>query len=69
VREEKIVCDACGADITWTGNSIDWRLALKNERIPHPGGVATDMMIYPILRKGDAHVCGIKCLKAFVATL
>lgn len=68
MKTVKITCDVCGTDLTWTGNSIDWRLTLTNERIQHPGGVATDMMIYPVL-KADAHVCGVKCLKEFAARL
>lgn len=57
-----VTCDGCGADLTWTGNSIDWRLALLNETIPHRGSACTDMMIYPAIER-DTHFCRLPCLQ------
>lgn len=48
--------------MTTTGNSVDYRLLLASERKPHDGsGVATDMMIYPAIRRSH-HFCGLTCL-------
>lgn len=55
-----IICDACERDITTSGNSIDWRLALINESIPSRGGFVSDMMIYPAIEK-NAYFCGLPC--------
>jgi hypothetical protein len=57
-----VLCDGCGSDLTRTGNSVDYRLALTNEAIPSAGGFVTDMMIYPSLRDGDKYFCGLGCL-------
>ena len=64
MKEVKITCDHCGADLTFTGNSIDWRLALTNEQIPSHGGIVTDMYIQPALEK-NMHFCRLHCLKQY----
>jgi hypothetical protein len=56
----KIICDTCGKNITASGNSVDWRLAVKNESVPSMGGFVTDMMIYPITNH-DTHYCSWRC--------
>jgi len=63
----KITCDNCERDITYTGNSIDWRIALINERVPISPDLTcvADMMIYPPL-KHDCHFCGKECLKSWI---
>lgn len=61
MKQVDITCDACGHDLTATGNSIDWRLSLTAERKPSRGGFVTDMMIYPAI-KHDMHFCGLPCL-------
>lgn len=60
-----ITCDGCGEDITYTGNSVDWRLALVNEPIPLRGSIATDMMIFPRIEH-DVHFCGLPCLQEWL---
>ena len=62
-----ITCDGCGADLTTTGNSEDWRLALLNQFIPSRGGIVTDMAISPIL-KSDAYFCSVKCFLGWVCS-
>lgn len=66
MKEIKIICDSCDRDITYTGNSIDYRLALKNERIQSKEGAVTDMMVYPIL-DDDLYFCGKGCLKKYIS--
>ena len=61
MKNVEIKCDTCGHDLTSTGNSIDWRLALTAERKPSRGGFVTDMMIYPAI-KHDMHFCALPCL-------
>ncbi len=67
-REIKVICDNCERDITYTGNSIDYRLNLKDERKPvYPGSnMVTDMMIYPSLKDGEKNFCGLGCLKVWI---
>jgi hypothetical protein len=33
----EITCETCGKDITYTGNSIDWRLEIHNVRMRKDG--------------------------------
>lgn len=61
----KIDCDTCKRDITYTGNSIDWRLAIHNEQVPSRGGSVTDMMIYPIF-DSDYYFCSDRCFRDWV---
>ena len=56
-----VTCDGCTRDISTTGNSVDWRLALLNQMVPSRGGFVTDMMIYPILVEGDMYFCSLWC--------
>ena len=64
-KTTKILCDTCGADITSTGNSVDWRIALINQHIPSRGGMVTDMWITPQL-KDDVYFCNAGCLRAWI---
>lgn len=61
----RIVCDNCNSDLTDTGNSIDWRLALINERKECRDVAVTNMMIYPSIDR-DAYFCGLGCLRAWL---
>lgn len=61
MEHHKVTCDHCGADLTSTGNSVDYRLVLDSERIPLRGSTCTDMMIYPPIDRA-AHFCGTACL-------
>ena len=62
---EQISCDNCKVDLTTTTNSINYRLALVNQRIPCKEGSLTDMMVYPPIQQ-DAHFCGLGCLKTWL---
>lgn len=66
-----ISCDQCGTDLTHTGNSVDYRIVLANERkATKPGlGCVTDMMLYPPIDGGTKHFCGVVCLGAWVSAL
>ena len=59
----KIECDGCGHDLTYTGNSVDYRLVLANESKPtYPDiNCVTDMMIYPSVER-TMYFCRIVCL-------
>jgi hypothetical protein len=61
VKDNTITCDGCGADLTTSGNSIDFRLELKTARIPSGGGAVTDMLVEPELTQ-DYHFCRLSCL-------
>lgn len=64
----EVHCDKCGEDITYTGNSVDYRIVLGSES-PTPwymkegksGGAMTDMMIYDPFPK-TMHFCNETCL-------
>lgn len=72
--QTKITCDGCGRDRTWTGNSVDYRLALVVQRIPagppdRNGSVSVfDMMIHPPIDQ-DAYFCGLDCLDKWRSTV
>lgn len=57
-----VECDGCGADLTYTGNCEDYRLALLNQNIPSRGGFVTMLGKYPSIKDGDKYFCGLKCL-------
>lgn len=62
MREEKVTCDGCGADLTVRTNSMDYRLVLDSENKPGYGaGFYTDMYIYPSVERAH-HFCGLGCL-------
>lgn len=65
MKEERITCDGCGTDLTITGNSIAWRLALTPQKIPCHSGAVTDMWIEPDLDRAH-HFCGLRCLFLWV---
>lgn len=64
-----ITCDGCGIDLTYTGNSVDYRLRLTSETKghPHDGGAVTDMMIYPAIER-DQIFCDLRCLRRWVTS-
>lgn len=59
----EIKCDECEADLTYTGNCVDYRLVLAPENIAiRPGvGAVTAMGIYPDLKRPH-HFCRLACL-------
>ena len=61
MEHRNVTCDNCGTDLTSTGNSVDYRLLLDNERLPIHGMSCTDMLIYPPIEQA-AHFCGTVCL-------
>lgn len=62
MREEKVVCDACGKDLTVRTNCVDYRLVLGSESKPGYGtGFYTSMGIYPPVDR-TYHFCALKCL-------
>ena len=64
-RKLEITCDVCGKDITASSNSVDWRIAIKNESIPSRGGVVTDVYIGPIFDR-DLYFCSLRCIDAWM---
>jgi len=62
----KITCDNCNKDLTYTGNCVDYRLKLMDENIPTQSTCVTTRMLYPSLKNGSKHFCGMGCLKVWV---
>lgn len=56
-----ITCDGCGKDLTYSGNSVDYRLVLGNENKPSRGGLVTAMMKYPPVTHTH-YFCDLRCL-------
>ena len=69
MNKQKITCDNCQHDLTRTTNCIAYRLRLSDESIAPLGGMVTAMMVYPTLKDGDCHFCGIGCLKMWVSKI
>lgn len=61
-------CDSCGANLTTTGNCVDYLIILRSERIPSNDGSVTVMNIEPQIQH-QLHFCGIACLKKHVEKL
>lgn len=61
MKTVEIKCDGCGADLTSTGNCVDYRLSLENENIPTRGGFVTSMGAYPAIDR-NCHFCDLRCL-------
>lgn len=63
MKTVEIKCDACDADLTYTGNCVDYRLVLASENKPiFPGaGFVTSMGMYPAVDR-TYHFCGLECL-------
>lgn len=64
-----INCDNCNSDLTSTTNQIDYRLKLMDERIPSQNGMVTLMAMYPTLKDGSKHFCGLGCLKVWISKI
>lgn len=61
----RITCDRCGNDITYTQNSVAYRIALITERVPIDPQVqaVTDLDLpRPLKDKEDKHFCSRSCL-------
>jgi hypothetical protein len=54
-------CDACGKDLTTTGNCVDYRLIVGSENIPTVGGFVTAMGKYPPTDR-TYYFCGLYCM-------
>lgn len=61
MKTERVCCDHCEFDLTSTGNSVDYRLALIVEGKASRGNVVTLLHIEPPLSRPH-HFCGLKCL-------
>jgi len=66
-KTEKVTCDECEKDITYTTNFMDYRLTLKAENKPvYPTLTAmTAMHITPDIDE-TLYFCGINCLKKYI---
>lgn len=65
-EHKKITCDACERDLTYTGNCVEYRLALNVESIPANSGFVTLMHLSPDI-DGSKHFCGLRCLKKWAS--
>lgn len=57
----EITCDACGADVQYTGNCVDYRLVLASQHKQPRSDVVTAMAIQPPIDRPH-HFCGLPCL-------
>lgn len=68
MKSRQITCDACGADLTYTGNCEDYYLVVSSaSKAPWyskdggRGGFVTAMAKYPPVER-EHDFCGLKCL-------
>lgn len=64
METNKISCDACGRDLSYTGNKM---LALHCENIPHVDGSFTHLLIPKPIEK-IVHFCDLSCLKMWCSS-
>lgn len=60
MNHRSTTCDGCEADLTFTGNCVDYRLLVTSESIPNPSGVALLVASYPAIDRPH-HFCGWAC--------
>lgn len=65
MKIETYSCDGCKNDLTETENTIDYRLVLKQERIPSVPGITTLRMSHDLI-DSDKHFCSMKCLEEWL---
>ena len=70
-KQMTIECDGCGRDLTYTSNSVDYRLALIVERLLYTpgGGAVTDIGILNPLPSAPKHFCTLSCLLIWIEKL
>lgn len=61
MKTVEIKCDACGADLLYTGNCVGYRLVVQAENKSTHGGFVTSAMAYPAVDRPH-HFCGLECL-------
>lgn len=60
-RTTEIICDGCGADLTYTGNCEDYYLVVKSASKLSRGGFVTEMAKYPPIKR-EHDFCDLVCL-------
>lgn len=67
MRTSTVTCDGCGFDLTYTHNSVDYRLRLASEAKPiYPdAGVVADMFISSSI-DCDKHFCRLDCMERWL---
>lgn len=65
-RDVEVSCDVCEADLTSTGNCVDYRLVLVSERRASVGGFVTDVAIAPPVDRAY-YFCGLWCLAEWIS--
>ncbi len=62
----RYICDACGKDLTYKSNAVEYRLDLKAQGKASPRwGLLTAVIKYPPI-KSDACFCDLECLKKWL---
>lgn len=65
-KRSPIICDGCKANITTTGNSVDYRLCLSSYSPDSWGGAVTDVNIVRVLKE-PRHFCNsLECVRAWL---
>ena len=65
MKETKITCDYCGADLTSTISMPKYRLALTAEPLPVTSGTVNAVRISPPIKQTH-HFCNLTCLFGWV---
>lgn len=64
-KKVTVTCDTCERDLSVSGGADAYRLVLAPEKLPHPGGVHLDIMVYPPIDRTH-YFCGLGCLARWV---
>jgi hypothetical protein len=64
-----INCDLCDRDISYTGSSMDYRIVVKSEAMPHKpgGGAVTEWMGWPEFPEA-LYFCNRNCFDKYFAS-
>lgn len=67
MRYTQIICDHCLSDITYTHNSVGYRIVLASERMEGDPNITavTDKMVYPTFDQ-PLHFCNKTCLIRYI---
>ena len=62
---QKIECDCCGKDVTYTGKMPAFRIHLESQALPHLDSMVYAVLVHPEI-KGDLYFCSVACLEGWL---
>lgn len=65
MKQSKVTCDNCNADLSDAGPRPEYRLVLDAERIPNSGRLLYAVYVVPAVDR-QHHFCGLGCLSKWI---